>query len=672
MASRRKPRTYGKRGPEFFSAAFDKLDLDRNDFPSVIDSATGVDRSCMKVKKQGSFNEGFSLHDAFQELEVSEAKNSNTDGHKEQQAGGDVAEQAKASNSGSGSEATAKNEKPNVLKEGPKIANTRSPKGQYSSLDGALDIGALAAALPPCSSKPNGNATNRPSYAHIPQIQRSTPQVARSTTSTLRDPNFLSPRLAGASRHGKFSSSVSLIGIAHLASKTASSQLPRTQSQRVLRVRAPINYNEEDDAETLLKEKSLANYVEPLLRICSRPEDGVKASNFQTWADSFGSFYSVEKIAEASYGEVYRLSCKDSHPSARFKGPTDSVLKFIPLKPRFPVDASLKKIKMEQMTPLKDIVNEIETLKRMTDVPGLINIRDIRVFSGRVPVQFAKAWRSFKHRDGVETYFPDPGRKSSYPEDQIWVVIEMENAGLDLEHVQLSSPVQVWDVFWGVAFALAKAEVHAEFEHRDLHLGNICVRDERDRPIMPPKGCRGPHQRPKFGLSRIRTTLIDYTLSRASMGREGGEGAQRVAFMDLEADPLLFKGKGQYQYDVYRLMQAAIKRAGEGKVDWQRYVPATNVLWMHHLLVMLLVNASVAPAANNDTLSSSKLRPATKAERNLEEYEAALRPILAELEQMTNPKTGKELQSAVELVGRAVELGYIDESDAVAAGSTMQ
>ncbi len=158
----------------------------------------------------------------------------------------------------------------------------------------------------------------------------------------------------------------------------------------------------------------------------------------------------------------------------------------------------------------------------------------------------------------------------------------------------------VWDVFWGVAIALGKGEEEARFEvsqdagshalkgkltsllsiqHRDLHLGNICIRSAAHpvvRSLSPDTTCSSPTElttraldpNRRLGFTDLETTIIDYTLSRANMrckpsaSRDGTERAEEedvdedsVAFLDLEADPDLFRGDGDedYQYDIYRL-----------------------------------------------------------------------------------------------------------------------
>ena len=205
-------------------------------------------------------------------------------------------------------------------------------------------------------------------------------------------------------------------------------------------------------------------YVRPLL--CLFDDNSAERKvpdDFQTWADELDDLFSVEKIAEASYGEVYRLNMADRSTELKFGASDESVLKVIPLKSL--VSHRRKKLETLQMSAVEDVLTEAQTLMRMTVVPGFTNLRDIRVMRGRLPRQFVRAWKAYL-RDGTESHFPDPSKSGTYTKDQLWAVIEMQNAGVDVEKFVLQNTIQIWDIFWSVAMALAKGEELAKFEVR--------------------------------------------------------------------------------------------------------------------------------------------------------------------------------------------------------------
>jgi serine/threonine-protein kinase haspin len=57
-------------------------------------------------------------------------------------------------------------------------------------------------------------------------------------------------------------------------------------------------------------------------------------------------------------------------------------------------------------------------------------------------------------------------------------------------------------------------------KHRDLHLGNVCIKTTRaDGCMEPPSDLEIMRQSwtSGFGLSTLETTIIDYSLSRAEL-----------------------------------------------------------------------------------------------------------------------------------------------------------
>lgn len=91
---------------------------------------------------------------------------------------------------------------------------------------------------------------------------------------------------------------------------------------------------------------------------------------------------------------------------------------------------------------------------------------------------------------------------------------------------------------------MAVAERKFEFEHRDLHWGNILLARTVDKfAEFYIDGV--PVKVPTFG---VKATIIDFTLSRMVY-----DGA--CLFNDLANDEELFSATGDYQFDIYRLMR---------------------------------------------------------------------------------------------------------------------
>lgn len=83
------------------------------------------------------------------------------------------------------------------------------------------------------------------------------------------------------------------------------------------------------------------------------------------------------------------------------------------------------------------------------------------------------------------------------------------------------------------------------FEHRDLHWGNIlisnCDREKNVTFVLDGKEIVVP-------TCGVEACIIDFTLSRITH-----DGV--VVYNDLSHDEELFTAEGDYQFEIYRLMQ---------------------------------------------------------------------------------------------------------------------
>ncbi|KAI8421471.1 hypothetical protein MSG28_009527 [Choristoneura fumiferana] len=157
------------------------------------------------------------------------------------------------------------------------------------------------------------------------------------------------------------------------------------------------------------------------------------------------------------------------------------------------------------------------------------------------------------------------------PRDQQFIVLELANAGQDLESYQFNSAEQAHALFLQVAFGLAVGEEAFQFEHRDLHWGNVLIAPTEQKYATFVLRGRS-HRVPRCGVA---ATIIDYSLSRLSLPLTAA-GERAALYNDLAADDTLFDAVGDYQFTVYRLMR---DRLGN---DWKNFEPYTNILWLHY------------------------------------------------------------------------------------------
>ncbi|KAF9916849.1 hypothetical protein BX616_002638 [Lobosporangium transversale] len=268
---------------------------------------------------------------------------------------------------------------------------------------------------------------------------------------------------------------------------------------------------------------------------------------------------------------------------------------------------------------LEDIYREVMVSTQiMHGWKGFIGSFGALVVRGRYPKTFLSAWNQFRRQNGTESERPD-----KYTKDQLYCIILLPYGGIDLEHCPLANWQQAWSILAQVAASLeSKEQAPFWFEHRDLHWGNILVKDTSQERLMFPMGDSDPilghdlnglddaqsNHNPAIATTRTRVTtrsiptfgiivqMIDFTLARV----QGNKG--NLIYMDLEKDQEFFRGQGDYQYDIYRKMQKALNK------DWAASCPRTNLFWLHYIADKLLTKKCL-----KKPIKQSAITPATTA-----------------------------------------------------------
>lgn len=328
--------------------------------------------------------------------------------------------------------------------------------------------------------------------------------------------------------------------------------------------------------ELTLDQKTV-EYLEPLTELES--VEGIR--DIHSWHAEWTSVCAMSKIAEGSYGSVFRMWDK-KHTK------TETIGKLMPLKPKSGVGS-----RRGSNTTIEAAVSEIKLLDLMRDVSGFVMFRGAAVLIGALPRALRNKYRAYTAReDGSDC--GNSEAQTCFPKQQAWLFIEMDNAGVELDKalkdpadgsglLQVSKTGQRYltvkrtrDIFWGVVRALMWGEEIHGFEHRDLHLSNICVEvntgTELDSgyELIPP-------------ATNVNVTIIDYTLSRANMP------GNSPIFNPMK-DETIFQGDSTFelQYDIYRHMRDLVADPKAANKGWDAYVPITNVLWLSLLLVKLM------------------------------------------------------------------------------------
>ncbi|KAF9443328.1 hypothetical protein P691DRAFT_713447 [Macrolepiota fuliginosa MF-IS2] len=340
------------------------------------------------------------------------------------------------------------------------------------------------------------------------------------------------------------------------------------------------------------KRPEYPEYLRPLLEECRQEESG--PYEFSAFIESFpfdpilqdtnrafgkrntGELLRFRKIGEASYSEVFGIG--------------NVVLKVIPLRDELRRGVGEEGEDEPAPTDARDARKEIIVTRAMGEVHDrFVKLLKTYVVRGKYPEVLLNLWDEYHERKGSESVRPD-----MFTASQMYAIIVLPNDGLDLEAYTFASPSktgwrQASSLFWQVAKALAHAEQLVSFEHRDLHWGQVLVKDLQSSTKSAPlrslshtlnQSQVGPTARihmddPAHG---VQATIIDLGLSRMDAG-DGGSG-DRVHWTAFDEE--VFMGEGDYQFDIYRLMRECTNG------DWEAFHPLTNVMWLHYLITKLL------------------------------------------------------------------------------------
>ncbi|XP_054720647.1 serine/threonine-protein kinase haspin-like [Uloborus diversus] len=277
---------------------------------------------------------------------------------------------------------------------------------------------------------------------------------------------------------------------------------------------------------------------------------------------------SAVKIAEGTYAEIYKLTHVDG---------SHRIFKCMPVNGQHPDSGNIN-LPIEMAIP--DIICS-SFLSELNEgpvylAPNFPKVYKISLIKDEFPAAMMRCWWDYKNspkrlEDPAEHFQPN-----LYPEDQLYLATELDYCG---EPATLKNMRNAWSglsIITQVASALAIAEVAFNFEHRDLHLGNLLL-NETNCPEM-----RYVLESFNFSVQTVgqQVFVIDFTLSRINVGG--------VHYMSL--DHCVCDNDEETECDnlwldhrtVYKVM------AEYSSGQWSNYMPVTNVLWLKYILEHVL------------------------------------------------------------------------------------
>ncbi|KAF7970796.1 hypothetical protein HWV62_23082 [Athelia sp. TMB] len=317
------------------------------------------------------------------------------------------------------------------------------------------------------------------------------------------------------------------------------------------------------------------------------------------------------KIGEASYSEVFGIG--------------NVVLKVIPLRDETVSADSSPDVETPFPSDAKDVLKEMIVTRAVGEVcDGFVKLLRTYIVRGRYPELLLSLWDEYDAKKGSEGVRPD-----GFNVSQAYAIIVLPNGGPDLEAYTFTHPTkhgwrQATSLFWQIASTLSRAEDLVEFEHRDLHWGQILVRNTVDvtKALAWRRNTITTRAHMNDICHGVEATIIDLGLARMN----GSEGVHWTPF-----DAEIFEGEGDYQFDVYRMMKSGI---GEG------YRPATNVMWLHYLAMKLLHSKQLKPAATSR--KSGTTSTVVFSEKECYDSLVEVEGVLAKSIKQAMKKTGKK------------------------------
>ncbi|KAI3806141.1 hypothetical protein L1987_22034 [Smallanthus sonchifolius] len=290
-----------------------------------------------------------------------------------------------------------------------------------------------------------------------------------------------------------------------------------------------------------------------LLKVCGQSSP----STFSDVISEYCDLQSIAKVGEGTYGEVFIAG--------------GTVCKVVPFNGDLLVNGEIQKKAEELLEEVMLSLTLNELRGNNTHIhnvcPTFIQTLSLRVCDGAYDDAMIRAWEEWDKK-----HFSENDHPTEFAEKQRFVVFVQEHGGQDLESFVLLNFNEARSLLVQVTMALAVAEAAFEFEHRDLHWGNILLSrkgSETLQFILDGK-------KMIVKTYRLVASIIDFTLSRINTG-------ESILFLDLSLDPGLFEGpKGDKQSETYRKMKQVTEDCWEGSF------PKTNVLWLQYLVDILL------------------------------------------------------------------------------------
>lgn len=203
--------------------------------------------------------------------------------------------------------------------------------------------------------------------------------------------------------------------------------------------------------------------LEQLLNNCgqTKPE---KWSSLQKGSFDYAN---VAKVGEGCFAEAFSTTFKN----------VSVVVKVLPLRDG-PIGKDCDEYVQRTEAVLAELIvlkllSALSTKNRPNVTENFVKLVMTKVVVGKYPTSLLKAWDKFRVEEQSGNIRP-----SKFKKNQLYLLLIMSNGGTPLEKFEMDNIGQFCSIIQQLLFSLAIAEKEMQFEHRDLHLGNVLIKKQ--------------------------------------------------------------------------------------------------------------------------------------------------------------------------------------------------
>ncbi|OWB74040.1 hypothetical protein B5S31_g3813 [[Candida] boidinii] len=331
-----------------------------------------------------------------------------------------------------------------------------------------------------------------------------------------------------------------------------------------------LNYYKDKDFSSLLSIELERLQNDLILKLCN---DQLESISFESYINKINkdNMKTFDKISESKDTEIFVENCivEDDIEKISIVREPKYVLKVL----------TFGKDELDQID-LNDVIQELAVTQSLSNdtkcQDSFVKLESSVVVHGPFPKLLANAWNKHDIIIGEKSI---NSRPTKFEDDQLHLILRLNYEGENLEKFKINSWREAYDIFWNIVKTLVISEENLEFEHRDLHWGNILLkRNNIKNNLNISSNGKYKFENSNFislfdaqefdeeEVDDISVKIIDCSNCRYKNSNNGGkqrqgqgqgQGQEQIIYTGLD-NPKFFKGKNDYSFDIYKIMRQLV------------------------------------------------------------------------------------------------------------------